>query len=124
MAIDIGRTTMELTETRLPNPDVMGRPHFPHASEGRPLGIGEKCQPVAGAGTPSHVHSVKPPFMTNILHLRMQVCNVYVPSLWRLPSKTKKILLLVTRLTEPTIKGVKARKHDDDQQDGTYSNKL
>jgi hypothetical protein len=40
MAIDITRTMMELTETRLPYPDVMGRPHFPHAGEGRPLGMG------------------------------------------------------------------------------------
>ena len=31
MEIDITRTMRELTETRLPKPDVMGRPLFPHA---------------------------------------------------------------------------------------------
>jgi hypothetical protein len=30
---------MELTETRLPKPDVMGRPHFPHAGEGLALSV-------------------------------------------------------------------------------------
>jgi hypothetical protein len=42
MEIDITRTTRELTETRLPKPDVMGRPLFRMQSyvtkDMRPLG--------------------------------------------------------------------------------------